>query len=382
MFSSPPLWVYFFSGSAAIVLPNAGIEGDRSTPRLFSTTVVAVPANLSPEYKAAEAAFRKSRDPRERLEWLREMLRTIPKHKGTERLQADIKARIKDLAEELESGRKGGGRRGPPLVIRPEGAAQIALLGPPNSGKSSLHARLTGSGAHVAPYPFTTQYPEPGMMLHEDVHFQLIDLPAIAPEHPVPWLVGALQTADAALLVMDLGEPSCLDALEAVRLVLENKRLTLTDRWEATGASQGIASQDDEDPFTLRLPTLLLANKADRISDLDAELQTFRELTSLRYPVLAVSATTGRGLGDLGPWLFRNLGIVRVYTKAPGHPPEKNRPFTLRRGQTVGDVARLVHKDLERSLRYARIWGRSGFEGQQVGHEHCVADGDIVELHA
>ncbi len=340
-----------------------------------------MPANLSPEYKAAEAAFRKSRDPRERLEWLREMLRTIPKHKGTEHLQADIKARIKDLAEELEGGRKGGGHGGPPLVIRPEGAAQIALLGPPNSGKSSLHARLTGSGAHVAPYPFTTQYPEPGMMLHEDVHFQLIDLPAIAPEHPVPWLAGALQTADAALLVVDLGEPSCLDALEAVRSVLEKKRLTLTERWEATEASRGGASQGDDDPFALRLPTLMLANKADRISDWEAELQAFRELTSVRYPVLAVSATTGRGLGELGPWLFRGLGIVRVYTKAPGHPAEKNRPFTLRRGQTVGDVARLVHKDLERSLRYARIWGRSGFEGQHVGHEHCVADGDIVELH-
>ena len=357
-------------------------EKRHSTPDPFSTTVIVVPANLSPEYKAAEAAFRKSRDPRERLEWLREMLRTIPKHKGTERLQADIKGRIKDLAEELEGARKGGGHGGPPLVIRPEGAAQIALLGPPNAGKSSLHARLTGSGAHAAPYPFTTQYPEPGMMLHEDVHFQLIDLPAISPEHPVPWLAGALQTADASLLVVDLGEPSCLDALESVRSVLAKKRLTLTERWEATAAARGSAPQGDEDPFALRLPTLMLANKADRISDLDAELQAFRELTSLRYPVLAVSATTGRGLGELGPWLFRSLGIVRVYTKAPGHPPEKNRPFTLRRGQTVGDVARLVHKDLERSLRYARIWGRSGFEGQQVGHEHCVADGDIVELHA
>jgi ribosome-interacting GTPase 1 len=341
-----------------------------------------VPANLSPEYKAAEAAFRKSRDPRERLECLRAMLRTIPKHKGTERLQADIKARIKDLAEELEGPRKSGGHGGPPLVIRPEGAAQIALIGPPNAGKSSLHARLTGSGAHVAPYPFTTQYPEPGMMPHEDVHFQLIDLPAIAPEHPVPWLAGALQTADAGLLVMDLGEPSCLEALEAVRSVLEKKRLTLTERWEATGASRGNTSQSDEDPFALRLPTLMLANKADLIPDQDAELQALRELTSLRYPVLSVSATTGRGLGELGPWLFRNLGIVRVYTKTPGRPPEKNRPFTLRRGQTVGDVARLVHKDLERSLRYARIWGHSGFEGQQVGHEHGVADGDIVELHA
>ena len=102
----------------------------------------------------------------------------------------------------------------------------------------------------------------------------------------------------------------------------------------------------------------------------------------MRYPVFAVSATTGRGLGEIGPWLFRNLGIVRVYTKTPGHPADKHRPFTLRRGQTVGDLARLVHQDLERSLRYARIWGQSGFEGQQVGHEHRVADGDIVELHA
>jgi ribosome-interacting GTPase 1 len=220
------------------------------------------------------------------------------------------------------------------------------------------------------------------MMPYEDVHFQLIDLPAVASEHPVAWLAGALQTADAGLLVMDLGEPSCLEALQAVQSMLEKKRLTLSARWEATGASQSSAPQADEDPFALRLPTLMLANKADLISDLEAELQAFRELTKLRYPLLAVSATTGQGLGELGPWLFANLGIVRVYTKTPGRPPEKNRPFTLRRGQTVGDVARLVHKDLERSLRYARVWGRSGFEGQQVGHEHCVADGDIVELHA
>src|SRR5690348_14817607 len=191
-----------------------------------------MPANLTPEYKAAEQAFRKARDPAQRLDCLREMLRTIPKHKGTDHLQGDIKARIKELAEAADGLKKGSGHGGPALFIHPEGAAQIALIGPPNSGKSSLHARLTGSGAHVAPYPFTTQYPEPGMMLHEDVHFQLIDLPAIAPEHPVPWLAGSLQTADASLLVVDLGEPSCLDALEAVRSVLEKKRLTLTERWE------------------------------------------------------------------------------------------------------------------------------------------------------
>ncbi len=334
-----------------------------------------VPANLSPEYKAAEAAFRKSRDPRERLEWLREMLSVIPKHKGTERLQADIKARIKDLSEEFEGGRKGGTHRGPALVIRPEGAAQVALVGPPNSGKSSLHARLTGSAAAIAAYPFTTQVPEPGMMPHEDIHFQLVDLPAVSPEHPVPWLAGALQTADAALLVVDLGDPSCLEQVQAVRAVLEPRRVTLTEHWNAADV------RVDDDPFARALPTLMVANKADGIADPEAELATFRELGGLAFPALVASAATGRGLGEIGTWLFQHLGIVRVYTKAPGHAPDKGKPFTLRRGETVGDLAGRIHKDIARSLKYARLWGTSGFDGQHVGTGHALADGDIVELH-
>jgi ribosome-interacting GTPase 1 len=341
-----------------------------------------MPANLTPEYRAAEAAFRKAREPAERLEWLREMLRVIPKHKGTDHLQGDIKRRIKELSEDLERPRTGGARGGPSLVIRPEGAAQIALVGPPNAGKSALHARLTGSAAHVAAYPFTTQHPEPGMLPHEDVRFQLVDLPAVSPEHPRPWLGSALQAADAALLVVDLGEPDCVEQVEAVHAELRERRVTLTDRWEPAGESTEAAAEDDEDPFAVRLPALLLANKADRLADADAEVQAFLEVTGLRYPALAVSATTGQGLGGIGPWLFGHLGIARVYTKTPGRPPDRDRPYAMRRGQTVEDVARLVHKDLARSLRYARVWGRSGFGGQQVGREHPVADGDVVELHA
>jgi len=150
----------------------------------------------------------------------------------------------------------------------------------------------------------------------------------------------------------------------------------------AAGAPAGAAADGSEDPFALRLPTLLVANKADRLPDAAVELRTFLELTGLRYAAFAVSAATGHGLGEIGPWLFAHLGIVQVYTKLPGHPPDRDRPFTLRRGQTVEDVARLVHKDLTRSLRYARVWGKSGFAGQQVGREHPVADGDVVELHA
>jgi hypothetical protein len=309
------------------------------------------------------------------------MLRVIPKHKGTDHLQGDIKRRIKELSEELERPKKSGAHGGPPLVIPPEGAAQIALLGPPNTGKSSLHARLTGSGAQAAPYPFTTQYPEPGMMPYEDIHFQLVDLPAISPEHPVSWLASALQTADACLLVVDLGDPACVERIEALHVVLREKGVTLTDRWEPEREPARGAAEADEDPFALRLPAVLFANRADLLTDVDTELRTFLELTGLRYPAFAVSATTGRGLGQIGTLLFCQLGMVRIYTKVPGRPPDRDRPFTLRRAQTVEDVARLVHKDLARSLKYARVWGKSGFDGQHVGRDHLLADGDVIELH-
>jgi len=344
-----------------------------------------MPANLSPEYKAAADAYRKARDPQERLEHLREMLRVIPKHKGTDHLQADLKRRIKELDEELAGPKKGGARGGPALVIRPEGAAQLVLVGAPNSGKSLLHDRLTGSGAKSGPYPFTTQYPEPGMLRWEDVHFQVLDLPAIAAEHPLPWLSGTLQMADAALLVVDLADPDCLEHVTAVQQELAQRRTTLVTRWPADAAvADAPSGGPDEDVFALRLPTLLLANKADLLDHADTDLEVLAELEEPHFPALLVSAQSGAGLGELGGWLWRQLGLVRVYTKAPGKPAERERPFTLRVGeQTVADAARLVHRDMERTLKFARVWGPSvAADGQHVGRDHLLADGDVLELHA
>ena len=296
-----------------------------------------MPANLTPEFKAAEEGFRKAREPKERLDWLREMLRTIPKHKGTDHLQADIKSRIKQLTEELMAPKKGGARSGPETVIHPEGAAQIPLLGPPNSGKSMLHARLTGSHAPVGPFPFTTQFPQPGMLPFEDIHFQLIDLPPIVPEHPIAWLGNALQPADACLLVIDLGDTACLDQFAALQEELRRRRVFLAGDWEP----KVVPAHEEEvslDPFAVNLPALLLVNKADTIEDVASELAVFRELSGVDYPSLVVSAETGAGLDAIAPWLFRAFRIVRVYTKAPGRPPDKDRPFTVRGGATVYDV--------------------------------------------
>jgi ribosome-interacting GTPase 1 len=345
-----------------------------------------MPANLSPEYKAAAEAFRKARDPAEKLDCLRQMLSVIPKHKGTDHLQADLKHRIKELDEELQGPRRGGARSGPSLVVRPEGAAQVALLGPPNAGKSLLHARLTHSSAKCGPYPFTTQYPEPGMLRWEDVLLQLVDLPAISAEHPLPWLGSTLQSADAALLVVDLSDPDCVQHVESVQKLLGERHVSLLTDWPALGsdASAALPQLADADVFAVRLPTLLVASKADRLDHPDTDLEALAELEEPHFPTLLVSAESGLGLDALGPWLWRALGLVRVYTKTPGKPALQDKPFTLRHGeQTVGDVARLVHRDLERTLKYARVWGRSVVaEGQHVGREHVLADRDVVELHS
>jgi ribosome-interacting GTPase 1 len=217
-------------------------------------------------------------------------------------------------------------------------------------------------------------YPEPGMLTVGDATSQLVDLPPISPQHPIPWIGNSLQSADGALLVIDLGQPGCVEAIVQVREMLTERRVTLTGSWNRT-------TENGDDPFAIRLPALLIANKSDVISDVEGDLDVCRELGDLHFPSMAVSATTGEGIAAIGPWLFRNLEIVRVYTKVPGKEPDMDRPYTVRHGATVGEVSLLVHRDLAASFHHARIWGRGSYAGQQVGREHVVEDGDILEIH-
>ncbi len=339
-----------------------------------------MPTNVTPEYKKAEEAYRNAREPKDRLDCLKEMFRTIPKHKGTEHLQADIKTRIKQLTEELAGPKKGGRRSGPSHVVRPEGAAQLCLLGPPNSGKSSLHATLTGSHSDVGPYPYTTHLPVPGMLPWEDIHFQLVDLPPVSDEFMEPWLVNALQPADGALLVVDISDPECLEQVPMVIERLKEKKVFLTANWPGLESAGSDIAGEADDVFRLDLPTVMIANKSDLDPDPE-EIEVLEELLGLSFPTLTMSAKTGDGLDALGDFLFRALEIVRVYTKTPGKPADNDKPFTVRRGGTVHDVAGLVHKDIARDLKFARMWGEEVFDGQQVGPDHLVVDGDLVELH-
>ena len=333
-----------------------------------------MPTNVTPEYKKAEAEYKAAREPRDRMVALRAMLRTIPKHKGTEHLQAGIKTKLKELTEELDAPRRGGARGGPVFAIRPEGAGQIALLGPPNSGKSSLHHALSGSGALVGTYSFTTQHPQPGMIPIEDVGIQLIDLPPLTREHPVPWIANALQPAEGAMLVVDLSDPGCVEDVQNLVGLLDERKVYPIGEWPRGSE----ALTDSEDPFAKLLPTVLVAAKADRVEGVEEEAEVLLELVGLELPVLAASVNAGM-VDHLGRWLFHALGVVRVYTESSGRKRD-DRPYTIRRGQTLLDVALMIHKDFARDLKFARLI-RSGQPDRRIGRAFELQDGDRIEIH-
>ena len=222
------------------------------------------------------------------------------------------------------------------------------------------------------------------MLPFEDTHLQLVDLPPISADFMEPWIVNALQPADGVLLVVDIADPECLDQVPALLRQLATKRVFLLERWPGLGdAPETSAHEEDEadlDPFRVELPAILVANKSDLDPDPD-DARALEELLGVSYPTLVCSARTGAGTEAIAALLFRALEIVRVYTKSPGKPFARDKPFTVRRGNTIHDVARLVHKDFAKGLRYARVWGEGVFDGQQVGPDHLVGDGEIVELH-
>jgi ribosome-interacting GTPase 1 len=330
-----------------------------------------MPANLPPQYLKVEEEYRRASTAEQRLEKLREMFRLLPKHKGTEKLQSDLKQKMSQLKHEHERGKAAGKKSGLSYHVAREGAGQVMLIGPPNAGKSALLAALTHAHPEIAAYPFTTRVPQPGIMMWEDVPVQLVDMPPISAEFVESWVPNVIRSADAALLVADLGSD---DVAEATVAVLERLAAAHTEL-------VGELPFDVEDEAIRHLKTLMVGCKLDA-PGAEERLDFVREWFAPQFPIVAVSAQTGAGLEMLRKATYHLLGVLRAYTKVPGKPADRTRPFTLPIGSTVLDLAREIHRDLEHSLKSARIWGTGVFDGQSVKREHELHDGDLVELHS
>ncbi len=328
-------------------------------------------ANLTPQYLEAETEYKKAKTAEERLAALKKMYTLIPKHKASEKLQADLKTKMSEAREEIEREKKSPKKGGVSYKIPKQGAGQYVMVGAPNVGKSRLLTRLTRAAPEVAPYPFTTREPHAGMMAWEDVHVQLIDTPPITADYLEGYLSSMVRSADAALLLLDLGDDDGPFAAETVAEQLAQKKTVLV----------GQPPTERDDPTIEHIKTLLVANKSD-LPGAGDRLEIVREMFGPRYPIHAITAEHGTGLEDLRNAIYRFLNVIRVYTKHPGKPADLESPFTCPAGSTLLGFAALVHRDFAESLKSARIWGTGVFDGQTVGREHVLYDKDVVELHA
>jgi uncharacterized protein len=329
-----------------------------------------MPANLTQQYLKAEEEYRRAQTLEEELQCLQVMLKEIPKHKGTDHLQADLKSKIAKIRKELAS-EKGGGAKTHGLRIPRQGAGTVILLGGPNAGKSQLVASLTRATPEVAPYPFTTTTPAPAMMPWEDVAVQLIDTPPITADYMDSHLQGLIRAADLALLLVDLDDDSGIELCQGVldRLATTKTRLAAK------------SSLDDQDVGLSYTQTFSVPNKIDA-PGAAARLDLLHELAPLSFPEYVISSLRGDGLEALRAAIFASLDVIRVYSKLPSaKEADRDRPFTLRRGSTLLEMAGMVHKDFIEGLRFARVWGTAVHDGTQVKGDYVLHDKDVVELH-
>ena len=326
-----------------------------------------MPANLPPDYFDAENRYREAKTPKEKIARLEDMLTIMPKHKGTDKLRADLRRRISRLKDASKT-KKGAGRRESAYTIDREGAGQVVVAGPANVGKSALVALLTNASPEVADFPHTTWKPTPGMMQVENIPIQLVDTPPLDRDYLEPELLDLLRRCDLVLLVVDLHTDPVKQLEDTIKLLEEYRIVPL--RFKARYAGERGLTY---------VPFLVLANKNDD-EGTEENFEIFRELLEDDWPMVSASVMTGRNLDRFQKAVVERLDIMRVYSKAPGKEPDRTAPFILKNGSTVADFAEKVHKDFVDKFKAARVWGKAVFDGQKVHRDHVLADGDVVEL--
>jgi ribosome-interacting GTPase 1 len=325
-----------------------------------------MPANLTPDYFKAEQWYRSAGTNEEKILAVEQMLRVMPKHKGTDHLKADLRRKLSKLKETATQKKHGG--QADVFHVPRGGSGQIVLIGTPNSGKSSIVGALTNAKVNVADFPFATGVPAPGMMKYQDVAIQLVDTPPITADYSAPGQVGTYRNCDLIGIVIDLSGDVveqmgiCLDFLEARSLLLD----------EQTPAYDGQGN-------VLGKKAFCICTKSD-IAKAGA-IERLRKSCRRPLEYVEVSIKTGAGVEQFGRKIFDLLGIIRIYAKPPGKPADMTDPFTLPAGSTVTDLARAIHRQLAENLKSARIWGTGVYDGQNVQRTHVLNDKDIVELH-
>jgi hypothetical protein len=327
-----------------------------------------MPANLPPQYFEVEKRYREAKAPEQKIEALEEMLMIMPKHKGTDKLRADLRRKISKLKGQSQQ-KKGASKRETAYSIEKEGAGQVVIVGPPNSGKSSLLSRLTNAKPQVAEFPHTSWNPTPGMVTYENIQFQLVDTPPVTKDFVDPWMGDLIRRCDMLVILVDLHQDP-LRQFEETMEVLQEFRVF----------PEGIPIPEDVRKPTWSKKTLMVVNKVDTEEE-EEDYGIFLELWERELPCLCISTLTNRNLERFVEKVYELSRIIRVFTKAPGKKPDLENPFVVPQESTLEDLAAKIHKDFVNNLKFARLWGKGVRDGQMVQRDHVLQDGDIIEIH-
>ncbi|UCC57866.1 MAG: DUF933 domain-containing protein [Candidatus Bathyarchaeum sp.] len=389
-----------------------------------------MPANLPAEARQKWHEASLARRPQEKIQKLQEFMSLVPKHKGTENLRAQVKRKMALLRREIEEKKhKKAGVGGPKIFVEKEGDAQIVILGPTNVGRSSLLSLLTNSKVEISSYPYTTKEPTPGMFNYEDLQFQMVEAPALmeGSAEGGAWGLQTLTSArnsDGLILMVDLShnpaeqfslisseleKARILTRKPKARIEIEKKhmgsklKIIVLGRLigcsvkdvkqllksygirDATVKIQGGATLDDVEEAvfegTTYRPAIIIANKADYPKATE-RIEQFKQHIGKEAKILVTSCKKRKGLENLGSEIFEMLNIIRVYTTDTGKRAASIRPFTIRKGSSVFDLAKRIHSDFYKQFSYAKVWSkRLRFSPQKVGGSFTLEDGDTVEIH-
>lgn len=325
-----------------------------------------MPANLPPQYFEAEKRYRSAKDPEAKIEALQAMLAIMPKHKGTDKLHAELRRKVAKFSQEAEKKYATARRAG--FYIRREGAGQVMLVGPANVGKSQLLAAVTEAIPEIAAYPFTTLTPVPGMMRFEDIQIQLVDTPPVGYRNVRILLSNTLRGADLIAIVIDLS----LEPISQVEATLQELREARIE--PLVNGAPGVS------PGSYLRKMMIVGNKND-LEGSNANWEILCSQYAELFPMTSVSAKEGSGLEKFKRATYEALDIVRVYTKTPGSKADLTEPMILKKGSTIEEAAESLHKDFRSRLKYAVVWGSGKYDGQRASRGHVLQDGDVVEFH-
>ncbi len=357
----------------------------------------------------------------EQIAEIEEQIKNTKYNKHTQFGVGLLKAKLSRLRDDIA--KKGSGKGGEGYAVKKSGDATVVLLGFPSVGKSTLLNKITGAESEVGAYDFTTLTVIPGLLEHKHAQIQILDVPGIVSGAASGRgrgreVLAVLRGADLILIVVDALKPlqykSILDEIFESGIRINQRKpdvkvarkarggislsttvkLTKLDKKTVEGVLREyklnncdmVIREDISDDQLIDIldgnrtytKAITVINKVDLVDE-----ETLKKLTAEIKPNLLISAESGLGIEKLKDLIFDKIGFIRIYCKEAGKKADMEVPLIMRRGSTLEDVCKSLHKDFVKKFKFAKIWGKSAkFDGQSFKKlDKALADGDIVEIH-